>query len=62
MRESHREAARALYEERNKGGRAGGEVYVDLHGEFLLPFLYPLIFCMSRVLIDDKQASTPKKQ
>ena len=33
MREAHREAARALYEERNKHrGGGGGEVYVDLHG------------------------------
>lgn len=35
MREKHREAARALYEERNKhqtDGRTGKELYVDLHG------------------------------
>lgn len=32
MRERHREAARALYEERNKNGSKGGECYVDLHG------------------------------
>ncbi|KAI5366687.1 putative Zinc finger, CCCH-type, Smr domain, Smr domain superfamily, protein suppressor of sable [Septoria linicola] len=32
MREKHREAARALYEERNKSLAAGKELYVDLHG------------------------------
>lgn len=32
MREKHREAARALYEERNKTLAAGKELYVDLHG------------------------------
>ncbi|GIZ43571.1 hypothetical protein CKM354_000679100 [Cercospora kikuchii] len=32
MREKHREAAKALYEERNKGLAAGKELYVDLHG------------------------------
>jgi len=32
MREKHREAARLLYEERNRGSQAGKEVYIDLHG------------------------------
>ncbi|KAH9815652.1 DUF1771 [Teratosphaeria destructans] len=32
MREKHREAARILYEERNKTQAAGRELYVDLHG------------------------------
>lgn len=32
MRKAHREAARALYEERNKGGSLAQEFYVDLHG------------------------------
>ncbi|KAF4983010.1 hypothetical protein FZEAL_1482 [Fusarium zealandicum] len=32
MRKAHREAARELYEERNKGGASGMELYVDLHG------------------------------
>jgi len=32
MREAHREAARALYDERNKHAATGGEVFVDLHG------------------------------
>jgi hypothetical protein len=38
MREAHREAARALYEERNKGGGSGRELYVDLHGMCLAEF------------------------
>ena len=33
MREAHREAARILYEERNKGNDDSKELYVDLHGE-----------------------------
>jgi hypothetical protein len=32
MRKAHREAARLLYEERNKDSSAAQEVYVDLHG------------------------------
>ena len=32
MREAHREAARILYEERNKGNDDSKELYVDLHG------------------------------
>lgn len=32
MREAHREAARILYEERNKGNDDSRELYVDLHG------------------------------
>ena len=32
MRKAHREAAQALYDERNKGGSTAQEVYVDLHG------------------------------
>ncbi|KAL9062202.1 MAG: hypothetical protein Q9157_009132 [Trypethelium eluteriae] len=32
MREAHREAARVLYEERNKEMGKGKELYVDLHG------------------------------
>jgi hypothetical protein len=40
MREAHREAARALYEERNKiAGPNARELYVDLHGELIGPFL-----------------------
>ena len=32
MREAHREAARILYEERNKDSDSSIELYVDLHG------------------------------
>ena len=32
MRKAHREAARLLYEQRNKGGAGSQDVYVDLHG------------------------------
>ncbi|KAL9127307.1 MAG: hypothetical protein Q9217_003794 [Psora testacea] len=32
MRKAHREAARLLYEQRNKDGSSSVEVYVDLHG------------------------------
>jgi hypothetical protein len=32
MREAHREAARILYEERNKDTDSSTELYVDLHG------------------------------
>jgi hypothetical protein len=36
MREAHREAARALYEERNKSsGPNARELYVDLHGMYI---------------------------
>ena len=33
MREAHREAARVLYEERNKDAGKGKELFVDLHGK-----------------------------
>lgn len=32
MRKAHREAARELYQERNRGSSSGLEIYVDLHG------------------------------
>ena len=32
MRKAHREAARILYEERNKDSSSGSEIYLDLHG------------------------------
>jgi hypothetical protein len=38
MREAHREAARILYEERNKDADDSKELYVDLHGIFPKPF------------------------
>ena len=37
MREAHREAARILYEERNKGNDESKELYVDLHGKLACP-------------------------
>lgn len=37
MREAHREAARILYEERNKGNDNSKELYVDLHGKLTAP-------------------------
>jgi hypothetical protein len=40
MREAHREAARILYEERNKGDDDSKELYVDLHGKQLYVDLY----------------------
>jgi hypothetical protein len=33
MREAHREAARVLYEDRNKDSDGSRELYVDLHGK-----------------------------
>lgn len=36
MREAHREAARILYEERNKDTDNAMELYVDLHGMYLM--------------------------
>ena len=35
MREAHREAARILYEDRNKDSDGSRELYVDLHGTFI---------------------------
>ena len=35
MKEAHREAARVLYEERNKASGSGKELYVDLHGTLI---------------------------
>jgi hypothetical protein len=36
MQEAHREAARILYDERNKdGGPNARELYVDLHGKLI---------------------------
>ena len=36
MREAHREAARILYEDRNKDSDGSRELYVDLHGMLLI--------------------------
>lgn len=37
MREAHREAARILYEDRNKDIDSSRELYVDLHGMSSFP-------------------------
>jgi hypothetical protein len=37
MREAHREAARILYEDRNKDNDDSNELYVDLHGMLVRP-------------------------
>ena len=36
MKDAHREAARCLYEERNKNNGTGKELFVDLHGEWTI--------------------------
>ena len=57
MREKHREAARVLYEERNKhqGSGDGRELYIDLHG------LHPeeAVTYLSSCLKEQKSASRP---
>jgi hypothetical protein len=55
MREKHREAARVLYEERNKSQGQGRELYVDLHG------LHPdeAVNYLSGCLKEQKSASRP---
>ncbi|KAH8675640.1 hypothetical protein BX600DRAFT_377483 [Xylariales sp. PMI_506] len=55
MRKAHREAARELYEERNKQGGSGSEIYVDLHG------LHPeeAVEYLERVLLDNSKESRP---
>jgi len=57
MREKHREAARALYEERNKriGDNQSKELYVDLHG------LHPeeAVSYLSDCLKEQKNSSRP---
>lgn len=54
MRKAHREAARELYEERNKQ-ISGSEIYVDLHG------LHPeeAVEYLERVLLDNSKESRP---
>jgi hypothetical protein len=42
MRKAHREAARQLYDERNKTQSGNGELYVDLHG--MVFFFFPAVF------------------
>ncbi|RWA09013.1 hypothetical protein EKO27_g6083, partial [Xylaria grammica] len=55
MRKAHREAARELYEARNKGTILGSEIYVDLHG------LHPeeAVEYLERVLLDNSKESKP---
>ncbi|KAL2757461.1 hypothetical protein ACRALDRAFT_1079671 [Sodiomyces alcalophilus JCM 7366] len=55
MRKAHREAARELYEERNKGNSTSSEIYVDLHG------LHPdeAVEYLERVLLDNSKEIRP---
>jgi hypothetical protein len=55
MRKAHREAARELYEERNKQDNMSSEIYVDLHG------LHPdeAVEYLEQVLLDNKHESRP---
>jgi hypothetical protein len=54
MRKAHREAARVLYEERNKDASAG-ELYVDLHG------LHPeeAVEYLEHVLMEQQRSKRP---
>lgn len=55
MRKAHREAARELYEQRNKSMNNAAEIYVDLHG------LHPeeAVEYLEKTLLDNSQASRP---
>ncbi|GKT55008.1 SMR domain-containing protein [Colletotrichum tofieldiae] len=55
MRKAHREAARELYEERNKANANSVEIYVDLHG------LHPeeAVEYLERVLMENVKESRP---
>ncbi|TVY18227.1 Polyadenylate-binding protein-interacting protein 7 [Lachnellula arida] len=55
MRKAHREAARELYEERNKHGSSSSELYVDLHG------LHPeeAVEYLERVLLESQKETRP---
>ena len=55
MRKAHREAARLLYEERNKDASSGAEIYVDLHG------LHPeeAVEYLERVLTEQQRSNRP---
>ncbi|KAI0482828.1 hypothetical protein GGR56DRAFT_663567 [Xylariaceae sp. FL0804] len=55
MRKAHREAARELYEERNKHGASGSETYADLHG------LHPeeAVEYLERMLLENSKESRP---
>ncbi|CAG8975468.1 hypothetical protein HYALB_00004784 [Hymenoscyphus albidus] len=55
MRKAHREAARELYEERNKNSSLNAELYVDLHG------LHPeeAVEYLERVLLENQKETRP---
>ncbi|ORY62144.1 smr domain-containing protein [Pseudomassariella vexata] len=55
MRKAHREAARELYEERNKNTGSSLEIFVDLHG------LHPeeAVEYLERMLLDNSKESRP---
>lgn len=55
MRKAHREAARELYEERNKNGATSVEMYVDLHG------LHPdeAVEYLEKILMENGKESRP---
>lgn len=55
MRKAHREAARLLYEERNKDSSSSQEVYVDLHG------LHPeeAVEYLEHALVEHQDSSHP---
>jgi DNA-nicking Smr family endonuclease len=55
MRKAHREAARELYEERNKSSSSNSELYVDLHG------LHPeeAVEYLEKVLLENQQEARP---
>lgn len=55
MRKAHREAARQLYEERNKSSTAISELYVDLHG------LHPeeAVEYLEKVLLESQKENRP---
>jgi hypothetical protein len=55
MRKAHREAAKELYEERNRANGNGQEIYVDLHG------LHPeeAVEYLERVLLENSKEARP---
>lgn len=55
MRKAHREAARLLYEQRNKDGGSSQEVYVDLHG------LHPeeAVEYLEQALLENQHSNRP---
>ena len=55
MRKAHREAARILYEERNKASSSNVELYVDLHG------LHPeeAVEYLEKVLLEQQSSVRP---